>query len=75
MILLKSTDKIDTIQPKDGFAWHYLWELVEFGVFKNGYAKHTYKSGKHGGYERVRWCLHDVEKAFDIDHGLSLIHI
>jgi hypothetical protein len=69
MILLKSTDKIDTIQPKDGFAWHYLWELVEFGVFKNGYAKHTYKSGKHGGYERVRWCLHDVEKAFDIDHG------
>lgn len=73
MRLIKSTDKIElapvNCYPLDGLAWHYLWELVEFGIFKNGYARMQYRNGAHGGYERVRWCLHDVETAFDIKHG------
>ena len=73
MRLIKSTDRIEmaptNCHPLDGLAFHYLWELVEFGIFKNGYAKVQYSCGSHGGYERVRWCLHDVETAFDIQHG------
>tara|TARA_Y100001972_G_C7530434_1_gene267317 strand:+ start:237 stop:746 length:510 start_codon:yes stop_codon:yes gene_type:complete len=73
MRLIKSTDRIEmaptNCHPLDGLAFHYLWELVEFGIFKNGYAKVQYSCGAHGGYERVRWCLHDVEKAFDIPRG------
>ena len=57
MRLIKSTDRIEmaptNCHPLDGLAFHYLWEL----------------NGAHGGYERVRWCLHDVEKAFDIPRG------
>jgi hypothetical protein len=73
MRIIKSTDKIElaptNCYPVDGQAWHYLWELVEFGIFKNGYARMQYRGGEHGGFERVRWCLHDVEKAFDIPFG------
>ena len=73
MRLIKSTDRIEmaptNCHPLDGLAFHYLWELVEFGIFKNGYAKVQYSCGAHGGYERVRWCLHDVEKAFGIPRG------
>tara|TARA_B100000424_G_scaffold184016_1_gene142656 strand:- start:510 stop:1016 length:507 start_codon:yes stop_codon:yes gene_type:complete len=69
MIILRSTDTAPEITPIDGMAWHYVWELLEFGTFKNGYACHAYSNGRHGGYERVMWCLRDVEDAFGYGRG------
>ena len=68
-MILRSTDKGPKITPIDGMAWHYVWELLEFGVFKNGYACHAYANGRHGGIERVTWCLGDVEQAFGYNRG------
>ena len=68
-MIIRSTDSIPEITPISGMAWHYVWELLEFGVFKNGYARHAYKNGKHGGIERVRWCLQDCEDAFGYNRG------
>ena len=42
-MIIRSTDSIPEITPISGMAWHYVWELLEFGVFKNGYARHAYK--------------------------------
>ena len=69
MMILRSTDKAPEITPISGMAWHYVWELLEFGVFKNGYACHAYANGCHGGIERVTWCLRDVEDAFGYNRG------
>ena len=52
-MILRSTDTAPEITPISGMAWHYVWELLEFGVFKNGYACHAYANGRHGGIERV----------------------
>ena len=68
-MIIKSTDKTKTIEPIEGVAFHYVWQLVEFDIIKNGFARHTYKGDLHGGIERVRWCLSDVEKAFDVPRG------
>jgi len=68
-MIIRSTDSVPTITPISGMAWHYVWELLEFGVFKNGYASHAYSTGKHGGIERVRRCLADTETAFGYGHG------
>ena len=54
-MILRSTDTAPEITPISGMAWHYVWELLEFGVFKNGYACHAYANGRHGGIERVTW--------------------
>ena len=40
-MILRSTDTAPEITPISGMAWHYVWELLEFGVFKNGYAPDT----------------------------------
>ena len=73
MRIILSTDVIEAAPsncyPIDRLAFHYLWELVEFGTFKNGYARVQYANGAHGGYERVRWCLADTEKAFNVPRG------
>ena len=73
MRIILSTDTIEAAPancyPLDRLAFHYLWELVEFGTFKNGYARVQYANGAHGGYERVRWCLEDTEKAFNVPRG------
>ena len=45
MIILRSTATAPEITPIDGMAWHYVWELLEFGTFKNGYACHAYSNG------------------------------
>ena len=68
-MILRSYDKAPEITPISGMAWHYVWELLEFGVFKNGYACHAYANGCHGGIERVTWCLRDVEDAFGYNRG------
>ena len=68
-MIIKSTDKTKKIEPIEGVAFHYVWQLVEFDIIKNGFARHTYKGDLHGGIERVRWCLSDVEKAFDVPRG------
>ena len=31
-MILRSTDKAPEITPIDGMAWHYVWELLEFGA-------------------------------------------
>ena len=73
MRIILSTDTIEAAPsncyPIDRLAFLYLWELVEFGTFKNGYARVQYANGAHGGYERVRWCLADTEKAFNVPRG------
>ena len=73
MRIILSTDVIESAPancyPIDRLAFHYLWELVEFRTFKNGYARVQYANGAHGGYERVRWCLADTEKAFGLTRG------
>ena len=68
-MILRSTDTAPEITPISGMAWHYVWELLEFRVFKNGYACHAYANGRHGGIERVTWCLRDVEDAFGYNRG------
>lgn len=71
MTTYRSTDSAPLVDPCEqaGMAWHYVWELLEFGTFKNGYAKHRYADGTHGGIARVLWCLRDVEDAFGFERG------
>ena len=48
-MIIKSTDKTKKIEPIEGVAFHYVWQLVEFDIIKNGFARHTYKGDLHGG--------------------------
>ena len=62
-------------------AYNYLWELLNLGdyipafagmrIFKDGFARYTYKKGNWNGVEsRIKQTLQDMERTLNLESGV-----